>query len=54
MQLELVTIGNELLLGYTVDTNGAEIARALSALGVRDRAADRRPRPGTRHRVSGR
>jgi nicotinamide-nucleotide amidase len=34
MRLELVTIGNELLLGFTVDTNGAEIARALSALGV--------------------
>ncbi len=34
MLLELVTIGNELLLGYTVDTNGAEIARALSAIGV--------------------
>ncbi len=34
MRLELVTIGNELLLGYTVDTNGAEIARALSAVGV--------------------
>ena len=35
MNLELVTIGNELLLGYTVDTNGAEIARAL----CRDRRA---------------
>jgi len=34
MRIELVTIGNELLLGFTVDTNGAEIARALSALGV--------------------
>jgi len=34
MHLELVTIGNELLLGFTVDTNGAEIARTLSALGV--------------------
>ena len=34
MRLELVTIGNELLLGFTVDTNGAEIARALSSLGV--------------------
>jgi nicotinamide-nucleotide amidase len=33
-RVELVAIGNELLLGYTVDTNGAEIARALSALGV--------------------
>ena len=34
MHIELVTIGNELLLGFTVDTNGAEIARALSALGI--------------------
>lgn len=33
-RVELVAIGNELLLGYTVDTNGAEIARTLSALGV--------------------
>jgi nicotinamide-nucleotide amidase len=33
-RVELVTIGNELLLGYTLDTNGAEIARALSALGI--------------------
>jgi nicotinamide-nucleotide amidase len=35
MNLEIVTIGTELLLGFTVDTNGAEIARALSAVGVR-------------------
>lgn len=35
MNLELVTIGTELLLGFTLDTNGAEIARALSAVGVR-------------------
>jgi nicotinamide-nucleotide amidase len=34
VRLELVTIGNELLLGFTLDTNGAEIARSLSALGV--------------------
>ena len=33
-RLELVTVGNELLLGLTVDTNGAEIARALSELGI--------------------
>jgi nicotinamide-nucleotide amidase len=33
-RVELVAIGTELLLGYTVDTNGAEIARTLSALGV--------------------
>ena len=35
MNLELLTIGTELLLGFTLDTNGAEIARALSAVGVR-------------------
>ena len=35
MNIELVTIGTELLLGFTVDTNGAEIARAFAALGVR-------------------
>jgi nicotinamide-nucleotide amidase len=35
MNIELVTIGTELLLGMTVDTNGAEIARALAEHGVR-------------------
>jgi nicotinamide-nucleotide amidase len=35
MDLELLTIGTELLLGFTTDTNGAEIARALAAIGVR-------------------
>jgi nicotinamide-nucleotide amidase len=35
MDLELLTIGTELLLGFTVDSNGAEIARALAAIGVR-------------------
>ncbi len=34
MAIELVAIGNELLLGFTIDTNGAEIARSLSAVGV--------------------
>jgi nicotinamide-nucleotide amidase len=34
MNIELLTIGTELLLGFTVDTNGAEIARALSSVGV--------------------
>lgn len=34
MPLELLTIGTELLLGFTVDTNAAEIGRALSAAGV--------------------
>jgi nicotinamide-nucleotide amidase len=35
MNLELVTIGTELLLGMTVDTNGADIARTLAGLGIR-------------------
>jgi nicotinamide-nucleotide amidase len=35
VNIELITIGTELLLGLTVDTNGAEIARALAAHGVR-------------------
>lgn len=35
MNIELITIGTELLLGLTLDTNGAEIARALAAHGVR-------------------
>jgi nicotinamide-nucleotide amidase len=35
MNIELITIGTELLLGMTVDTNGAEIARALAAVGIR-------------------
>jgi nicotinamide-nucleotide amidase len=35
MNIELVTIGTELLLGMTVDTNGAEIARSLADRGVR-------------------
>ena len=34
MKLELLTVGTELLLGYTIDTNGAEIARALASIGV--------------------
>jgi nicotinamide-nucleotide amidase len=35
MDIELITIGTELLLGFTVDTNGAEIARSLAEVGVR-------------------
>jgi nicotinamide-nucleotide amidase len=35
MDLELVTVGTELLLGFTLDTNGAEIARQLAAAGIR-------------------
>lgn len=34
MNLELVTIGSELLLGFTVDTNAAELGRQLAAAGV--------------------
>jgi nicotinamide-nucleotide amidase len=34
MKLEVVTIGDELLLGYTLDTNGAHLARELAAAGV--------------------
>ncbi len=35
MDLELVTIGTELLLGFTVDTNSAFIGQTLAAAGVR-------------------
>ena len=34
MKLEILTIGTELLLGYTVDTNAAELGRALAAAGA--------------------
>ncbi len=34
MQIEIVTIGDELLLGLTIDTNAAHLARELGALGV--------------------
>jgi nicotinamide-nucleotide amidase len=33
-RVELVTIGDELLLGFTVDTNAAHIARTLAGAGV--------------------
>ena len=33
-QIEIVTIGDELLLGFTIDTNAAHIARELAAIGV--------------------
>src|SRR3569832_2087799 len=33
MHIEVVTIGDELLLGYTIDTNAAHLARALAAEG---------------------
>ena len=35
MDLELVTIGTELLLGYTVDTNSAYLGQLLAGVGVR-------------------
>lgn len=35
MHIELLTIGNELLLGQVVDTNAVELARELSAAGIR-------------------
>jgi len=34
MQVELITIGDELLLGFTIDTNGAFLARRLAERGV--------------------
>ncbi len=54
MDLELVAIGTELLLGFTIDTNGAELGRALGEIGVRvvrrtavaDREADIRDAVG--------
>jgi nicotinamide-nucleotide amidase len=35
MQLELVTIGTELLLGFTIDSNSAHIGRVLADAGIR-------------------
>lgn len=35
MDVELLTVGDELLLGLTIDTNGAWLARELAADGVR-------------------
>lgn len=34
MRIEIVTIGDELLLGFTIDTNAAHLARELAAVGV--------------------
>ena len=34
MQIEVVTIGDELLLGFTIDTNAAHLARELASRGV--------------------
>jgi nicotinamide-nucleotide amidase len=33
-RIEVVTIGDELLLGFTVDTNAAHLARELASVGV--------------------
>jgi nicotinamide-nucleotide amidase len=48
MKIEIVTIGDELLLGFTIDTNAAHLARELGAVGIEvvrrstvgDRASD--------------
>ena len=34
MRIEVVTIGDELLLGFTIDTNAAHLARALASEGI--------------------
>ena len=34
MRIDVVTIGDELLLGYTIDTNAAHLARELAGAGV--------------------
>lgn len=34
MRIEIVTIGDELLLGFTIDTNAANLARELAGIGV--------------------
>lgn len=34
MQVELITIGDELLLGFTIDTNAAHISRTLAEAGI--------------------
>ena len=33
-QVELITIGDELLLGFTIDTNAAHVSRVLAASGI--------------------
>src|SRR5213075_2379404 len=48
VKLEVLTIATELLLGYTVDTNAAELGRALAAAGaeiVRRTTVADRPEP---------
>lgn len=34
MDVELITIGDELLLGFTIDTNAAHLARELASIGI--------------------
>jgi nicotinamide-nucleotide amidase len=34
MRVELITVGDELLLGFVIDTNAAHLARELAAVGV--------------------
>jgi len=34
VKIEIVTIGDELLLGFTIDTNAAHLARELASIGV--------------------
>src|SRR3954465_5672584 len=43
MDVELITVGDELLLGFTIDTNAAHLARELAAVGV---SIERRARGG--------
>lgn len=54
MEVEIVTVGTELLLGLTVDSNAAEIARALAPHGVRvsRRATVGDDRDAVRHAVA--
>ena len=48
MELELVTIGNELLLGFTLDTNAAELATAGRVKGRKAWLAELERRYGVR------
>jgi nicotinamide-nucleotide amidase len=34
VRIEIITVGDELLLGHTIDTNGPHLGRALATLGV--------------------
>ena len=51
MKLEVVTIGTELVLGLTPDTNAAELGRVLAAAG---RIASGHSADDREHRISGR